>query len=283
MHLDLHRPPQVLARAALRKLTQPMGAAVRELAGAIRSVATAEPAVALTFDDGPDGEITPQLLEILRRYDARATFFVVGENAEQNLPLVRHMAEAGHTIANHTWSHLALPLLTPAERWGQLCACESVLAPYGARLFRPPYGQQSWHGRWQTKRLGYEVIGFSVHAEDWLARPAAWMAARLIECTRPGSIIILHDRIYRNVLPNGAPDRQPMLAALDLALKELRRRFSFVTVPELLATGKAVRVPWCDPCPPALEPALRREIAKTRLAEQAAVEEPHGGSRGRWD
>jgi peptidoglycan/xylan/chitin deacetylase (PgdA/CDA1 family) len=260
MNTTLHRTPKMLARAVLRRMAQPIASMACAMAGAICSVSTPLPMVALTFDDGPNREVTPKVLRILRRHDARATFFMVGENAQTALPLVRRVADEGHAIGNHTWSHLSLPLLTPAERWAQLCAGKNVLAPYGAPLFRPPYGQQSWHCRWQSLRLGYEVVAFSLHVEDWLERDVRWMATRLIERTKPGSIIILHDNIYRNILPQGQLDRRPMLAALDRALAELRRRYDFVTIPELLLHGTPVRANWYNPCPPELEPALRRHI-----------------------
>lgn len=264
----LHRTPKMLARAVLRRMAQPISSMACALAGAICSVSTAAPAVALTFDDGPNREVTPKVLRILRRHDARATFFMVGENAQRELPLVRRVAEEGHAIGNHTWGHLSLPLLTAAERWAQLRACQTVLAPYGALLFRPPYGQQSWHSRWQSLHLGYEVVAFSLHVEDWLERDVKWMAARLIERTRPGSIIILHDNIYRNVLPHGQLDRRPMLAALDRALAELRRHYNFVTIPELLLQGSPVRANWYNPCPPELETALRRHIEEQHKSEK---------------
>ena len=268
MKTTLHRTPKTLAQALLRKIAQPMASMACALAGAICSVTTPAPMVALTFDDGPNREVTPKVLRILRRHDARATFFMVGENAQRDLPLVRRVAEEGHAIGNHTWSHLSLPLLTPAERLAQLSNCQNVLSPHGAPLFRPPYGQQSWQCRMQSLRLGYEVVAFSLHVEDWLERDIKWMAARLIERTRPGSIIILHDNIYRNILPQGQLDRRPMLAALDRALAELRRRYSFVTVPELLLQGIPVRANWYNPCPPELEPALRRHISEQHASEK---------------
>jgi len=268
MKTILHRTPKTLAQALLRKMAQPMASMACALAGAICSVTTPAPMVALTFDDGPNREVTPKVLRILRRHDARATFFMVGENAQRDLPLVRRVAEEGHAIGNHTWSHLSLPLLTPAERLAQLSNCQNVLSPHAAPLFRPPYGQQSWQCRLQSLRLGYEVVAFSLHVEDWLERDIKWMAARLIERTRPGSIIILHDNIYRNILPQGQLDRRPMLAALDRALAELRRRYSFVTVPELLLHGTPVRANWYNPCPPELEPALRRHISEQHASEK---------------
>ena len=272
MTINLKLPPKALARAALRRLAFPVSGAARELAGAVLCVETKKPAVALTFDDGPNPEVTPQVLDILRHHGAQATFFLVGEKAQPQLDLVRRMVEQGHAIANHTWSHLSLPLLSAAERWIELRACQSVLAPDGAPLFRPPYGQQSLHSRWQALRLGYQVVAFSVHAEDWLAREASWMATRLIERTRPGSIIILHDNIYRNILPYGQLDRRPMLAALDTALTELRHRFEFVTVPQLLRLGRAVRANWYNRCPPELQLALRRQITAAKCGTEHKTE-----------
>ena len=268
MKTTLPRTPRMLARAILRRMAQPITSMACALAGAICSVNTSTPAVALTFDDGPNREVTPKVLRILRRHDARATFFMVGENAQRELTLVRQVADEGHAIGNHTWSHLSLPLLPAAESWTQLYACQNVLSPYGLPLFRPPYGQQSWECRWQTLRLGYEVVAFSLHVEDWLERDVKWMASRLIERVRPGSIIILHDNIYRNILPHGQLDRRPMLAALDRALAELRRRYEFVTIPELMQQGSPVRANWYNPCPPELEPALRRHIAEQHAAEK---------------
>jgi peptidoglycan/xylan/chitin deacetylase (PgdA/CDA1 family) len=263
--------PKRLARALLRRLARPITGAARQWAGAIRCVDTAEPAVALTFDDGPSPSVTPQVLRILRRYDARATFFMIGENAERNLPLVRRVADEGHVIGNHSWSHLSLPLLSARECCAQVGAGQAALFPYASALFRPPYGHQSWQSRLQCLRLGYEVVAFSVHAEDWLARSPEWIARRLIERTRPGSIIILHDNIYRNVLPYGHLDRRSMLEGLKLALGELSKTYRFVTVPDLLCCGSAVRDNWYERGAPELEQALRCQINEIRQAEEQGL------------
>ena len=85
--------------------------------------------------------------------------FMIGELAEQHPEIVRAAGAAGHAIANHSWSHLSFPLLSARERYEQLRRCQEALAPYGQRLFRPPYCHQTLGSRWQALCAGYEVIG----------------------------------------------------------------------------------------------------------------------------
>ena len=269
MGWQIIRSPDRLAKAALRRLGRPVASAARNIAGAIQCVQTSRPVAALTFDDGPNSETTPQVLEILKRHGARGTFFMIGEAAAASPEIVRQAAKAGHAIGNHTWGHPSLPMLTREERLRQIRACESILEPFGQKLFRPPYGHQNWRCRWETLRLGYEVIAFNVHAEDWLDHDADWMTAQVEKKIRPGSILILHDQIYRNVLPDGHEDRSQMLRALDRILTRLKNRFDFITVPELLRHGPAVRVNWYLNSPPELEIALRQHaLVQSRSSSQ---------------
>lgn len=261
----------IVARVLRRSgalLTAPLRRASRNTLGVISRVDTAEAALALTFDDGPDPRQTPAALEILARHGARATFFMVGELAMRYPDIVRAAAAAGHAVANHSWSHLSFPMMTGGEQYRQLRRCEEALAPYGEKLFRPPYFHQSVGSRWRARRAGYEVVGYSAHAEDWLPRSAEWMAARLVRSARPGAIVILHDNIYRNALADGCPDRAPMLGALDRALRELKGSFRFVTVPELLRLGKAVRENRFQQGTPEMRPALQLALAEARGQEK---------------
>ncbi|MGH7929793.1 MAG: polysaccharide deacetylase family protein, partial [Candidatus Binatia bacterium] len=260
MHSDIIKSPDRVLKAGLRMLGKPFASVARHMAGSIRGVRTTRPVAALTFDDGPHSETTPQVLDILKRHGARGTFFMIGEAAAQCPKIVEQAVNAGHVVGNHTWSHRSLPMLTSEERLGEIRACERILEPFGQKLFRPPYGHQSWRCRWETLRLGYEVIAFSVHAEDWLDHDGEWMAAQLVKKIRPGSILILHDQIYRSVVPNGHHDRRQMLSALDQALARLKHQYKFVTVPELLRQGPPVRVNWYDKSPPDLEFALRQHV-----------------------
>ena len=98
--------------------------------------------MALTFDDGPDPEHTPRLLEVLARHGAKATFFMVGARAARHPELVARVAAEGHEIGNHGWDHPSLPALPSAAVAGQLERTRAVLAPHGQALMRPPYGHQ---------------------------------------------------------------------------------------------------------------------------------------------
>src|SRR4051812_4261440 len=93
----------------LRRIQRVVDAIYQRLAGAITSVETEEPLVALTFDDGPSPASTPEVLRLLARYGARATFFMVGAAAREHPELVRQVAAAGHAVANHSWNHLPFP------------------------------------------------------------------------------------------------------------------------------------------------------------------------------
>ena len=265
------RTPTTLVPRALRRgssiVMRPFAQASRHYLGVVRSVATDQPLIALTFDDGPHPEYTPALLGLLAQYDARATFFMVGELAARHSEIVRAAAEQGHAIANHSWSHLSFPLLTAREHYEQLRRCEEALSPYGEKLFRPPYCHQSVSSRWHTLVSGYDVVAFSVHAEDWLPRSSEWMAARLVRQARPGAIIILHDNIYRSVLPAAYHDRRPMLGALQSALGVLQGIFRFVTIPELLRQGQPVRENHFQRGLPEMQPALQRCLAEQRREE----------------
>jgi peptidoglycan/xylan/chitin deacetylase (PgdA/CDA1 family) len=259
MSIVTHTATRFFHRGA-RALARPLIRAGRDCLGVITAVKTNRPMVALTFDDGPGPESTPAVLAVLDRHGARATFFMIGELAEKHPEIVRAAAATGHAIANHSWDHLSFPLLTARDRYMQLRRCEEALAPYGKKLFRPPYCHQTLGSRWHTLRAGYEVIGFSVHAEDWLARSAEWMVGRLVQQIRPGGIVILHDNIYRSILPAAEFDRKPMLRALDETLDRLQNRFQFVTVPELLQCGPPIRESWYQQGPEELQPVLERQL-----------------------
>jgi peptidoglycan/xylan/chitin deacetylase (PgdA/CDA1 family) len=244
IHPGMKRTAGRVLRVGARVLRSPFTAAARRYFGVVRAVTSDRPVLALTFDDGPHPESTPEVLRILDKYRAKATFFMVGELAARHTDVVRAAAQAGHVVANHSWSHVSFPLMSARERYEQLRRCEDALSPYGAKLFRPPYCHQTLASRWNARRAGYDVVIFNVHAEDWLPRPAEWMADKLVREARPGAIVILHDNIYGSVLAGAETDRRPMLRALDSALDRLQERFLFVTVPDLLRQGPVVREIW---------------------------------------
>lgn len=227
-----------LVKGALSASALPLGSVIR--------VATDDPVIALTFDDGPHPEDTPPLLELLERHGARATFFMVGKSARRWPDLVKRVAEGGHAVANHTWDHLSMPLLSGRYRRSQIEWCAEALAPHGTPLFRPPYGEQSLGSRLDVLRAGHDVICWDVIAEDWRDDPPEALLTRIYRRLRRGSIVLLHDTLY-TAPEEGWRDRAPMRAAVEQLLVDLKDRFWFVTVPELLKLGRPFRWHWYQP------------------------------------
>jgi len=227
--------------------------------GTIVRVDTLDELVALTFDDGPDPESTPQLLDLLARHGARATFFMIGERAAAHPELVSRVASQGHAIANHSWNHPRFVNLSASERRNQVERCEWALAPYGVRMFRAPYGIQSVASHLSLFAAGFPSIGWNVDLDDWMPHDSGWFVQRLLQVNTRGSIVLLHDSLYRARHPEAA-DRKPLFDALDTALGMLRPRVEFVTVPELLKSGRAVKTAW-----------IRHDDSPRRSAGQATA------------
>lgn len=212
--------------------------------GTITHVHTETPVVAFTFDDGPHPLYTPLLLKVLEKYDVKATFFMVGEAAKKHPQLTRLVAKAGHEIGNHSWDHTSFISISSNQRRFQLRACEKAIAPYRSRLFRPPWGHQSLSSFLDARLLGYQVITWNVVAEDWMNKTSSFISRRLIRSITPGSIVLLHDAIYKSRIAVPQYYRQPMIEALDFVLERLRDRFRFITVSELLRHGRPAKQVW---------------------------------------
>ena len=210
--------------------------AVRELAwvpvnpflGTVTSVQTRVPVASLTFDDGPSAEFTPRLLEILERHKARGTFFMLGQSAQKYPDLVQRIAEAGHAIGNHTWDHPSFPLISERERQRQLKACAGAIAPYGLRLFRPPYGEQSLRSRLTAAMLGNQVIMLNLDVGDFCEPDEDRLTRLLIRHTQPGSIIVLHDSVVGTRLHPPCPSRIGSLKLTASLCRQLSRGSSQV-------------------------------------------------------
>lgn len=217
--------------------------ALQRMIGTITHISTDDTVAALTFDDGPDPRFTPRLLEILESYRTKATFFMVGKNAKQYPELVRRVAQAGHAIGNHSWDHTSFRLITGRKRRAQIRACESAIAPYGQKLFRPPYGHQSIASRLDAFWLGYQVVTWNVIAYDWLDHDAERLVRQIVSKIQPGSVILFHEALH-DIIEDNYADREPMLEAVKMLLERLGDRFRFVTIPELFQHGHPQRQKW---------------------------------------
>lgn len=234
-------------------LSRCYGTAVRRCLGTITEFRTQSLLAALTFDDGPHPDTTPLVLDVLDRYRAKATFFMVGKLAEAEPALVRQVARRGHSVANHSWSHQPLPSLSRTARRREIAACARALRPVGERLFRPPWGQQSYGSRLDALALRHQVIGWNMDVADWQQTDAACMAEQLVTRIRPGSIILLHDHILSPDAANGSAlhrNRDAMIQALDRALDELCRTYRFVTLREMAREARPVLRSWFAPAVP---------------------------------
>ena len=190
-----------------------------------------EPAVALTFDDGP-GEATPAILDVLKRTGIRATFFLCAQNVERYPELARRIAAEGHEIGNHTYSHPNLFWKSPGKIAWEIQQAQRVIEQHTGRrpsVFRPPYGVR-WFGLFPILAThGLKTVMWSVSGVDW-KWPAERIVRRVVERTRPGSIILLHDGVPQKEGGNRAATAQ----ALPEIVRSLGERFRFVAVSEMM-------------------------------------------------
>ena len=193
------------------------------------------PRVALTFDDGPDAEVTPSILDTLEAAGARATFFVIGRHLEKHRGIAMRALREGHELGNHSWMHSYFQNFyrtdqqqSDVERSTRLI--QELSGSDAEPLYRPPVGLKSpplarvAHARQLT------VVAWSLHSRDTLARDPDAVAARVLSRIAPGDIVLMHDGHERD-----DKHRHLAAAALPLILRGLcERGLSCVTVSELL-------------------------------------------------
>jgi peptidoglycan-N-acetylglucosamine deacetylase len=199
--------------------------------------------IALTFDDGPNPEQTPRLLELLARHDAHATFFLIGKWAAREPALIHETVAAGHAIGNHTYAHPTMPAHGANRIREELRRCreaveasgETFSTVDGAMLMRPPYGRRR-PGTLRTMRAeGYVPVTWSITGYDWRAHTTARAITRRTKRAREGDIILLHDGAHTEP----AKDRSKSLQTVEALLEHfVPQGYSFVSVPELVAAGR---------------------------------------------
>ena len=200
-------------------------------------------AVALTFDDGPDPQFTPQLLEILKKHGASATFFVLGRQAELYPYVLRQILEAGSEIANHSYDHPSFSLLSTARKIAELGHCERAIGKAGKKYFRPPFGHANGGTPRWASLLGYVTVCWSADVTDWEVDDPGTIEGLLDGNVRPGAILLLHDRL-ETATDARHFDRGAMLSALDVFLARSKDSWKFNSLTEMFASYEAVFEDW---------------------------------------
>ena len=185
--------------------------------------------IALTFDDGPHPKETDKVLDVLSKYNVKATFFIAGKHAKwYTKPLIRASKE-GHEIGNHTFTHPDISSLTPQQIESEILECEKTLVEITGKkptLFRPPFGSYREEELEDIARKNnYKIILWTtVDARDWQNPPASKIASTIIDNAKNGDIILLHDYATENTVE-----------ALDILIPAMQTKgFKFVTVSELI-------------------------------------------------
>lgn len=202
----------------------------------VTDVPTDKKIVALTFDDGPDPSYTPVVLDVLKKYDAKATFFILGVRAEKHPAIIKRMAREGHEIGNHSYSHrnfgkgddtkyMLMEIRRANDIIYRLSGQKSVLV-------RPPGGYLSnaLIALIKKEKLTIAYWSYIQDTKDWKGYSAESIAGHLIKNIKPGQIIILHD---------GCNNGMETARAVNIVLDRLGRDgWHFVTVSELIKSGK---------------------------------------------
>jgi peptidoglycan/xylan/chitin deacetylase (PgdA/CDA1 family) len=189
-----------------------------------------EKLVALTFDDGPDPRFTPEILDILKKNNIKATFFVVGENCEAYPDIVRRQVAEGHEIENHTFTHPDLNNDDAINTEKQIIRAEKAIEKITHKkpvYFRPPKRLFKNTTLDVAELNGYTTVLWTIGLEHHKSRTVQDMANRVIKAAKPGTIFLAHD---------GRLDRTRTVEALPLVIQGYKKQgYRFVTLRELMA------------------------------------------------
>jgi peptidoglycan-N-acetylglucosamine deacetylase len=201
--------------------------------------------LALTFDDGPNPAITPRLLDLLDRHDAKATFFVVGRFVQACGALTKEVSSRGHLLGNHTQTHPNLFWLGPRDVRNELQQCQGALQDATgspAKYFRPPYGLRNPWVVSTAHKLGMQTVMWTLLPGDWQEKPVERLTNRMKSIAvhaanaprrTSGDVLCLHDGGHRQL----NSDRTRTLAALEYWLPRWRDLgLKFVTIGEAVST-----------------------------------------------
>jgi len=191
--------------------------------------------IALTYDDGPNDPHTMKLLDVLAKHGVRATFFMIGHYVQQRPDIARAVAQAGHVVGNHTFTHPLLIFKSAEQTRTELVKCRSALQDAigeHSNLFRPPFGGRRPATLRVARSLGLETVMWNVTGYDWNAPPAAVIEKKVARQMRGGDVILLHDGGH---LAMGADRGQTVIATDSLIHQYKDQGYEFVTTEEMKA------------------------------------------------
>ena len=194
------------------------------------SVNDSEKRIALSFDDGPLAGKTDKILDVLARYGIKATFFMVGSQANYCPETAVRVVNEGHEIGNHTNNHKSLAALSEEELDEEISFAEEEIykaCGYIPSLFRPPEGVCTERISRAAKNRGYSIIMWSVDTLDWQGKSAQVICENVLSNVKPGAVILMHDGIFA---------QSHTAESLELLIPALQAEgYTFVTVGELIA------------------------------------------------
>ncbi|WP_407690457.1 polysaccharide deacetylase family protein [Rummeliibacillus pycnus] len=192
-------------------------------------IQTEEKVIALTFDDGPDPRYTPEILDLLAKYDAKATFFVLGKSAEKYPKIIERAYDEGHELANHTYSHpfkaRGKKLVDELNKTNEII---EGITGYSPVLFRPVGGIYTDEMINTAQKSGFKVVIWSWHldTQDWKNPGVRRIVRKVLNGTTPGDVILFHD---------GGGNRTQTIKSLEQILPILQKKgYKFVTISELM-------------------------------------------------
>jgi peptidoglycan/xylan/chitin deacetylase (PgdA/CDA1 family) len=198
--------------------------------------------IALTYDDGPNDPHTLNLLDVLAKHNVRATFFMIGRYVQQRPDIARTVAQAGHIIGNHTFTHPLLTFQSKARTRTELVDCRQALTDAigkPSNLFRPPFGGRRPATIRIARDLGLETVMWNVTGYDWNAPPAEVIEKKVARQIRGGDVILLHDGGHRAM---GADRTQTVIATQNMIRRYKNEGYEFVTVDEMGAVRHQLSV-----------------------------------------
>ena len=204
--------------------------------GTVYRVRIAKKIVALTFDDGPSPIWTPQILDVLKKANVKATFFMTGMHVKEYPDVARRVAKEGHEIGNHSFNHNVLLYYTKEELKEEILTAEAIIRNATGQkttLFRPPKAWLTKREKKKIKELGYKVVLWTLNSKDWVTFDDKYIIRYIVKNVRPGDIILFHDS--GGVFSIEGGDRHETVLAVRRVIEKLREQgYQFVTVGELL-------------------------------------------------